>query len=120
MQEEGADCVSFKHCWEKRGLAVLKGNYLVGLMFTLDYTKVTHSKIKCEKVQDELEYNIDFPTVGIGKLTMQDGFTSSLQKENPKLGSIMHQRILDALTRLEKDKPSTDGAEFMDSKRKAE
>ena len=51
-QEKGADGVSFKY-WElRRGLAVLKpfyGNYLVGLMFTLDYSRVTHPKIKCEK-----------------------------------------------------------------------
>ena len=32
----------------------------------------------------------------------------------------MHCRIVDALTRLEEDKPSEDGAEFVDRKRKAE
>ena len=49
-QEKGADGVSFKY-WELIGLAVLKsfyGNYLVGLMFTLDYAKITHPKIRCE------------------------------------------------------------------------
>ena len=50
---------------------------------------------------------------------MEDGYSSE-QKENPKLGCIMHRRIVDALRRLEEDKPSEDGAEFVDRKRKAE
>ena len=120
-RDDGADGVSFKH-WDLRGLAVLKSyydTYLVGLMFTLDYSRVTHPKIKCEKVEDELEYDIDFPTVNVGKLTMEDGY-SSLQKENLNLGSIMHRRIVDALTRLKKNESSEDGAELVVRKRKAE
>ena len=120
-QEKGADGVSFKY-WEKRGLSVLKsfyGTYLVGLMFTLDYTKVTHPKIKCEKVEDELEYDIDFPMVDVRKLTMEDGYSAD-QKGNPKLGSIMHRRIVAALLKFEGEKQSEDGAEFVGRKRKAE
>ena len=46
-QEKGADDVRFKY-WEKGGFAVLKsffGNYLVGMMMTLDYTLVTNTKV---------------------------------------------------------------------------
>ena len=122
-QEKGADGVSFKY-WEKRGLAVLKtfySTYLVGLMFTLDYTRVTHPNIKCEIVEDELDYDIDFPTVDVGKLTMEDGYSSE-QKENKKLGSIMHCRIVGALLKFEEDnkKQSEDGAKFVNRKRKVE
>ena len=49
---------------------------------------------------------------------MEDGYSWE-QKENPKLGCIMHRRIVDALTRLEEDELSEDGAEFVDKKRKA-
>jgi len=78
VYEKGEGAVSFKY-WEKRGLSVLKsfyGAYLVGLMFTLDYTLVTHLKVKCETLEDELEYDIDFPMVDVRKLPMVDGCTA--------------------------------------------
>ena len=120
-KEKGVDGVSFQY-WEKRGLAVLKtlyGSYLVGLLFTLDYARVTHPNIKCETLQDELDYDIDFPTVDVAKLTMEDGYSSE-QKENKKLGSIMHHRIVAALLKFEEDKrQSEDGAKlFVNRKRK--
>ena len=101
---KGADGVTFKY-WEKGGLAVGKsfyGSYLVGLMYTLDYTLVTNPAVKCEKLEDELDNDIAFPMVDVRKLAMEDGYTSK-QKENPKLASIMHGRIVDALTKFEKD-----------------
>ena len=121
--EKGEGAVSFKY-WEKRGLSVLKsfyGTHLVGLMMTLDYTRVTHPKVKCETVEDELEYDIDFPMVDVRKLPMLDGYSSS-QSDNVLLGSIMHRRIVGALLKFEEDnnKKSQDGAEFVDRKRKAE
>jgi hypothetical protein len=102
---KGADFVSFK-CWEKGGLSVLKscyGAHIVGLLFTLDCALVTNPKAKCETSQDELDNGIAFPMVDVRKLTTEDR-CSSKQKHNPKVGSIVHGRIVDALKTFEKDR----------------
>ena len=121
VQEKGEGEVSFKY-WEKRGLSVLKSFYgtcLVGLMFTLDYTLVTHPNMKCEKLVDKLDNDIDFPMVDVRKLPMMDGY-SLLQRDNEMLGSIMLEHIVSALLKFEEDKQSEDGTEFVNRKRKAE
>jgi hypothetical protein len=137
-ERKGADGVSYKH-WEKGGLSVRKsyyGTYIVGLMFTLDYALVTNAKVKCETLQDELDYDIAFPMVNVRKLTMEDG-CSSKQNQNPEASSIMHERIVDALKTFKKEGKelvsvvdgkelsrkklsSIDGKELADGKRKAE
>jgi hypothetical protein len=120
-QDKGADGVSFKYWENKGGLAVLNsffGTYIVGLMFSLDYTLVTNSRIRSEKLQDELDNDIDFPMVDVRKLAMEDGYSSS-QKENEKLATIMHERICDALTKFDRTK-AADGGELLEKKRKAE
>ena len=110
-QEKGADDVRSKYR-EKRGVAVLKsffGTNLVGLMMTPpDYTLVTNNKqVRWKTVEAELENDIDFlMVVNVTKLTMVDGY-SSKEKGNPKLGFIMHLRILgDALLKFAKEKPT--------------
>ena len=53
--------------------------------------------------------DIDFLMVAnVTKLTMVDGY-SSKEKENPKLGLIMHLRIGDALLKVAKEKPTNGG-----------
>ena len=99
--------------WEKGGFAVLKsffGTYLVGLMMTPDYTLVTNNKqVRCKTVEAEHENDIDFlMVVNVTKLTMVDGY-SSKEKENPKLGLIMHLRIGDVLLKVAKEKPTNGG-----------
>jgi hypothetical protein len=120
-QEKGATGVSFKY-WEKRGLAVVKsyyGTYLVSLLITLDYTLVTHPNIKSETLQDELDYDTDFPMVDVTKLAMEDGY-SSKQRDHDKLASIMHGRIDDALAKFKKIKATNGGVFLPEKKRKAE
>jgi hypothetical protein len=122
-REKGVNDVSFKY-WEKDGLSVNKsyyGTYLIGLMVSLDYALVTNGKVKCEILEDEIEYDIAFPMVNVKTVTMEDGFSPD-QKENPTLGAIMLERVVRALNKFANDDKdeAADDQELADRKRKAE
>jgi hypothetical protein len=100
-KEKGAE-VSFKY-WGKGGLELgltYFGTYLVGKMFTLDFSKVKKGSISAEDWRDEVDSDIDFPMVDVNKVKLKQGF-SPTEKENPQMCSIMHGEVILALSKYE-------------------
>jgi hypothetical protein len=97
-KDKGGD-ISFKY-WEKGGLEASLtyfGTYLVGKVFTLDFSKLEKTNpLTAEHWRDEVEHDISFPMVDIGKVKLEEGF-SSTEKENHYMRSLMHVEVIDAL-----------------------
>jgi hypothetical protein len=101
-KEKGAE-VSFKY-WEKGGLELgltYFGTYLVGKMFTLDFSKVKKGSLSAKDWRDEVDSDIDLSMVDVNKVKLKQGF-SPTEKEYPQMRSIMHGEVLLALSKYDK------------------
>jgi hypothetical protein len=104
-EKERGKSVSFKF-WKKGELELglsYFGNYLFGKMFTLDYTEILTPNLVAYSWRDELLYDIAFPMVDVKKVRLEDGF-SSTEKENPFMKELMHDMVVDALTKSDNEK----------------
>jgi hypothetical protein len=102
-KKKGQRLASSKY-WEKGGLELgltYFGTYLVGKMFTLDFSKVKKGSLSAENWRDEVDSDIDFPMVDVNKVKLEQGF-SPTEKENPQMCSIMYGEVFLTLLKYKK------------------
>jgi hypothetical protein len=103
-EKEKGEGVRFQH-WEKNGLEVgltFYGSYLISKSFVLTADKILDKNLIPENWQDELDNDIPFPTVNIGRLVMKDGYSSD-QIENDYFRDVMEEELMLNLARHEED-----------------
>jgi hypothetical protein len=103
-EKEKGKGVSFQH-WEKDGLEVgltFFGSYLISKSFVLTASKILDKNLIPENWQDELDNDIPFPTVNLGRLVMKDGYSCD-QIENDYFRDVMEEELMLHLARHEAD-----------------
>jgi hypothetical protein len=103
-QKEKGKVVNFQY-WEKNGLEVgltFFGSYLISKSFVLTADKILDKNLIPDDWQDELDNEIPFPTVNIGRLVMKVGYSSE-KIENDYFRDLMTEELLSELAVYEED-----------------
>jgi hypothetical protein len=102
-KDKGA-VVHFQH-WEKNGLEVgltFFGGYLLSKSFVMTADKILDPNLIPDDWQDELDNDIPFPTINLGRLVMKVGYSSE-KIENDYFRDIMTEELFYELELFEAD-----------------